>query len=50
MQNYDPQDDHVEHCQDRAADHCEVQRAAAEGIWRENVDCLVLWTLFWVLN
>ena len=28
----------------------EVQHAAAEAIWNQHVDCLILWTLFWNLN
>ena len=40
----------AEPCQGEAADHSEVQHAATEGIWKEDVDCLILWTLFWILN
>ena len=40
----------AEPCQGGAADPSEVQQAAAVAIWKEDVDCLILWTLFWILN
>ena len=49
-QHCDPQEGLTEPCQGGAAHHSEVQHAAAEAIWNQHVDCLILWTLFWNLK